>query len=173
LTLNVKLRVLAGLSAAAVALTAAGCGGDDNAKKGGDFKVRATASKFAGPSPLQTTFSAQASNAEGDVLYRWRFDDGTTSNEQNPAHSFPRPGYYLVVLDTRDSNGDADRQSLLLGAWPPAQWNKSQQTQITRQSAIRVQKVQQERTDKRRKELRAQIRREVAQKTGTTPSGSQ
>jgi PKD domain len=172
LTPNVKLTVLAGLSAAAVVMTAAGCGGGSNSNTGGAFKTRASASKFAGPAPLQTTFSAQATNAEGNVLYRWRFDDGTTSTQQSPAHSFPRPGYYLVVLDTRDSNGDSDRQSLLLGAWPAAQWAKSQNTQITRQSAIDVQKVQQARTDKRRNELRRQVRREVAQQSGST-SGSQ
>ena len=54
-------------------------------------------------------------NGDGDVLYRWRFDDGTSSNAQNPAHSFPRPGYYTVILDAFDQSGNRARQS----SWTP------------------------------------------------------
>ena len=86
---------------------------------GGNFDVTGNADQFAGPTPLISRFTASAKNANGDVAYRWRFDDGTTSEEQNPTHTFPRAGYYTVILDACDEDGNNDRQTFLLGAWPP------------------------------------------------------
>jgi hypothetical protein len=162
---NRKLTCIGVTAVAAISLFAAGCGDDDEGG-GGQFKVKATAEKFAGPSPLATRFSASATGAEGDVLYRWRFDDGTSSTETDPAHTFVRPGYYQVILDARDEDGNAARQSLLLGAWPPKQWADAQVKPFTKKSAAAAQKGQQARTDKRRAELRAKIRREAAQQAG-------
>jgi len=164
---NRKLTVIAAVAIAAISLVAAGCGGGDDNKKAGEFKVKANADKFAGPTPLASHFSASVSGAKGDVLYRWRFDDGTTSTEQNPAHNFQRPGYYQVIMDARDANGNAGRQTLLLGAWPPKQWADAQVKPFTKQSAALAQKVQQKRTDARRNELRAKIRREAAAQAAT------
>src|SRR6266576_2997078 len=102
-----KLTALAALMAAVVSLVAAGCGSDNNkSKAGSEFTVKGNADHFAGPTPLSSRFSASVKGGKGDVLYRWRFDDGTTSYDQNPAHTFPRPGYYQVILDARDTNGD-------------------------------------------------------------------
>jgi hypothetical protein len=159
---NRKLTCIGVAAVVAISLIAAGCG-DDDGDGGGQFKVKANAEKFAGPTPLQTRFTASASGADGDVLYRWRFDDGTTSTEPNPAHTFKRPGYYQVILDSRDESGHAARQSLLLGAWPPKQWADAQVKPFTKKSAAQAQKVQQARTDKRRAELRTKIRQEAAQ----------
>jgi PKD domain-containing protein len=164
---NRKLIVPAAIAAVVISLVAAGCGGDDD-KKSAEFKVKGNADKFAGPTPLSSHFTASASGGKGDVLYRWRFDDGTTSTEQNPAHNFPRPGYYQVILDARDSEGNSGRQTLLLGAWPPKQWADAQVKPFTKESAAAAQKVQQKRTDKRRAELRAKIRREAAQAAAGT-----
>jgi len=162
---NRKLTCIGVTTVAAVSLFAAGCG-SDNGGGGGQYKVKANAEKFAGPTPLVTRFSANASGANGDVLYRWRFDDGTTSTEQNPGHTFPRPGYYQVILDARDTDGNAARQSLLLGAWPPKQWADAQVKPFTKKSAAAAQKGQQVRTDKRRAELRAKVRSQAAQQAG-------
>jgi PKD domain len=162
---NRKLTCIGITAVAAMALLAAGCG-DDDGGGGGKFKVKATAEKFAGPTPLVTRFSASTSGEEGDVLYRWRFDDGTTSTDQDPGHTFSRPGYYQVILDARDEDGNAARQSLLLGAWPPKQWADAQVKPFTKKSAAAAQKGQQRRTDRRRAELRAKIRREAAQEAG-------
>jgi hypothetical protein len=153
------------LGAAAIAAGAAGCGGDDGGTKG-KFDASANASSFAGPTPLTVKFSAKSKNADGDVSYRWRFDDGTTSTEENATHSFPRAGYYLVVLDARDSSGANDRQSLLLGAWPPSQWDKAQRTPLTKQSALSAQRQQQQRTEQRRKDLRQKAREQIEQAAG-------
>ena len=75
--------------------------------------------QFAGPTPLVARLKASSKNGDGDVLYRWRFDDGTSSTEQEVTHTFPRAGYYQVILDARDESGDNDRETFLFGAWPP------------------------------------------------------
>jgi hypothetical protein len=145
----------------ALALLGAGCGGGDDKKGSGTLEVKADVDRFAGPVPLNGKFSAKASNADGKVYYRWRFDDGTQSEEQNPSHSFPRPGYYTVILDARDESGNNARQSLLLGAWPVKQWAEAQTKPLTKKSAIHTQKVQQGRTDKRHADTIAQLRKKI------------
>lgn len=147
------------LAAAFVAaLFVAACGGDDKGG-GGNFDVSGNADRFAGPTPLISRFTGKSKNARGDVIYRWRFDDGTTSQEQNPTHSFPRAGYYTVILDAHDEEGNNDRQSFLLGAWPPSQWATAQRTPLTKKRALDAQRVQQARTDARHVDIRKQLRK--------------
>jgi PKD domain len=146
----------------ALALIGAGCGGGDDNQSSGTLEIKADLDRYAGPVPLTGKFSANAKNNEGEVYYRWRFDDGTQSEKQAVTHSFPRPGYYTVILDARDESGNNARQSLLLGAWPVRQWAQAQNKPITRKGAIQTQKVQQARTDKRRKELIAELRKELS-----------
>jgi hypothetical protein len=141
----------------AAALAIAACGGDDGGGNG-NFDVSGDADRFAGPTPLVSRFSADAKNASGDVIYRWRFDDGTTSEEQNPTHTFKRAGYYTVILDARDESGNNDRQTFLLGAWPPQQWAEAQRSPLTKKGALQAQRVQQRRTDARQAEIRRALR---------------
>ncbi|MFA5772357.1 MAG: PKD domain-containing protein [Thermoplasmata archaeon] len=42
------------------------------------------------------------------VSYRWDFDDGTTSVEINPKHTYKRIGSYNVSLTVTDDGGDTD-----------------------------------------------------------------
>jgi PKD domain len=145
-----------------LALVGAGCGGGDK-KSSGTFSASANADHFAGPTPLNVHFTANTKNADGSVHYRWRFDDGTQSEEQGPTHSFPRPGYYTVIMDARDEQGNTARQSLLLGAWPPRQWSTAQRTPLTKKGALAAQRVQQKRTDARRKAQREAERQRLSQ----------
>jgi hypothetical protein len=147
----------------ALALVGAGCGGDDNKDSGnsGDLSLSVDADRFAGPTPLKVNFSAKPKNTTGEVHYRWRFDDGTQSDDPSPSHSFPRAGYYTVIVDVRDESGNNTRQSLLLGAWPPRQWALAQTKPLTKKSALSTQKVQQARTDARHKDLREKLRQEL------------
>jgi PKD domain len=146
----------------ALVMIGAGCGGgSDKEKNTGMLTLGVDADRFAGPAPLTTKFSAKPKGADGQVLYRWTFDDGTRSNEQNPTHSFTRAGYYTVIVDARDESGDNTRQSLLLGAWPPKQWAIAQTKPLTKKGAIQTQKVQQHRTDLRHKQLREQLRKKL------------
>ena len=147
----------------ALALLAAGCGGDDKKSGNGVIEVNGTVDRYAGPVPLTSKFTAKAKNAKGEVYYRWRFDDGTQSEKQSATHTFPRPGYYTVILDARDESGNNSRASFLLGAWPVKQWAEAQSTPITRKGAIQTQKVQQARTDKRRHELLVQLRKKIGE----------
>ncbi|HSD32898.1 MAG TPA: PKD domain-containing protein [Gemmatimonadales bacterium] len=148
--------LLAALVAATFLITA--CGGDDGGNDG-TLNVTGNADRFAGPTPLVSRFTAESKNAKGDVIYRWRFDDGTTSEEQNPTHTFKRAGYYTVILDARDESGNNDRQTFLLGAWPPKQWAEAQRTPLTKEGALKAQRVQQRRTDARHVEIRRELRK--------------
>jgi hypothetical protein len=158
-----RIRVALVPGVLALTLIGAGCGESNDRKADGTLQLSADADRFAGPSPLNVRFSAKPKNAAGDVHYRWRFDDGTQSEDQNPAHSFPRAGYYTVIVDARDESGSNTRQSLLLGAWPPRQWANAQTKPMTPVLAKRVQEVQQRRTDMRHTQLRTELRRRIAQ----------
>ena len=144
--------------AVAGAFAATGCGSDDSGG-GGKFNVTGKVDHFAGPTPLVVRLNASAKNADGDVIYRWRFDDGTSSSKTEVTHTFPKAGYYQVILDARDESGNNDRETFLFGAWPPKQWSEAQRTPLTKKGALQAQKVQQARTDARRKALREELRR--------------
>jgi hypothetical protein len=157
--LRIKVPLLGLVAVSALGMLAVtGCGGDEG-NGGGRFDVSGKVDHFAGPTPLVVKLKASSKNGDGDVLYRWRFDDGTTSTETEVTHTFKRAGYYQVILDARDESGENDRESFLFGAWPPAQWEKAQRTPLTKEGALRTQRVQQARTDRRRAELRQELRR--------------
>ena len=158
-------RVLAAMTVAlAVPFFVASCGGDEDGS-GGTFKIAADADQFAGPAPLISRFTASARNAEGEVGYRWRFDDGTTSKEQNPTHRFTKAGYYTVIVDARDEGGRNDRQTFLLGAWTPQEWSKARRTPLTAKRAKRAQRTQSIRTNKRLLDLRRQFEKRAREQT--------
>jgi PKD domain-containing protein len=158
-----RLKVAAVPGVLALALIGAGCGGHNSKPSGGTLELSVGADRFAGPTPLNVKFSAKPKNAHGEVHYRWRFDDGTESESQSPAHSFPRAGYYTVIVDVRDERGNNTRQSLLLGAWPPRQWAVAQTKAVTPQGAKQTEKVQQHRTDVRHAQLLGELRRRIDQ----------
>jgi gliding motility-associated-like protein len=67
---------------------------------------------FAGVSgcenvPLQLNDSTTVSN--GTLMtWQWDFDDGTTSTDQHPGHTFANPGAYLVTLIATSAEGCSD-----------------------------------------------------------------
>lgn len=140
------------------AVTALGCGDDSGGGGSGRFDVSGKVDHFAGPTPLVVRLNATSKNGDGDVLYRWRFDDGTSSTKQQVTHKFSKAGYYQVILDARDETGENDRESFLFGVWPPEQWSRAQRTPLTKKGAVQAQSVQQQRTDARRKALREKLR---------------
>jgi hypothetical protein len=150
-----RLALTAMLALGAVA--ALGCG-DENGGGSGKFDVSGKVDHFAGPTPLVVRMKASSKNGDGKVLYRWRFDDGTSSTKPEVTHKFSRAGYYQVILDARDETGENDRESFLFGVWPPKQWSTAQRTPLTKKGALQAQRVQQKRTDARRKALREKLR---------------
>lgn len=95
---------------------------------GRTFASDADADTYTGPAPLIVHFTTQTINASGKPSYRWTFDDHhAESTEQNPLHTFSRPGWYAVTMDTRDASGATYRANLLLHAWRPRDWARLQQ----------------------------------------------
>ncbi|MFT5723716.1 MAG: PKD repeat protein [Bacteroidia bacterium] len=66
-----------------------------------DFMVNDT----AGCGPFDVQFTAQSLHANS---YRWFFDDGSESSEENPLHTFVFEGYYDIGLVTYGPGGQAD-----------------------------------------------------------------
>jgi hypothetical protein len=165
------------LGTVVLVLAAAGCGSDskktaspsgttDPSQKGltgaalAPVNLDLEAGPTGGPVPLKTHFQVDAPNSVGNVLYRWRFDDGTSSTEQNPTHVFTQPGFYLVVINTRDSKGNVRTRGAFIGAWSPAQWNKGQRSSIGHLDVEGRKKAMWARTFKRRAAVAAKVRAE-------------
>lgn len=68
------------------------------------MKVTVNPSEIEGMAPFQVKFNADASvtGSPCDPQYRWDFNDGTVSMEQNPVHLFKQPGNYQVTLEVKD-----------------------------------------------------------------------
>jgi PKD repeat protein len=56
----------------------------------------------------EDTFGLTAS----PYTYTWNFDDGTTSTQQNPTHTYQNPGDYYVKLTVEDSTGLSSEDSI-------------------------------------------------------------
>ena len=64
------------------------------------------ASVLSGEVPLEVTFTGNRSTDDKAITsYEWNFDDGSTSNSENPRHTFTRAGSYQVTLIVSDIEG--------------------------------------------------------------------
>ena len=168
---NRRVLFLAGLGAVLLAALVIGAvnvlGGDDSNPghaatvedpnpENPEFHTFADAAPFANAAPMNTRFTATPFKAEGDVKYYWRFDDGTTSSEQNPTHTFTEPGTYSVFVDSRDEEGHKDRYTLILGVWPKDIWQTSEKRRLTQTEQLNAIAAQTKRTAARRKRLKAE-----------------
>jgi hypothetical protein len=169
---------------ALIALVAAGCGGDDDDStkappppdivgeqqqtppKGAiePINMNISARPLAGPTPLTVQFNAQAFDTEGDVLYRWSFDDGTTKFEQAPTKTFTKPGFYVVVVDARDEKGGQRTQGAFIAAWPKALWESGRKRSVSQLDIKGRQDRMWKLTRARRAALIAQYRAEQRKK---------
>jgi len=55
------------------------------------------------PNPLKVQFTDTSNHSP--VSWNWSFGDGTTSNEQNPIHSYAKSGTYTVILTITTAQG--------------------------------------------------------------------
>ncbi len=66
----------------------------------------ASSDATTGTAPLTVKFTGAASDNDGFVSsYFWDFGDGTSSNEQNPSHTYSTAGTYSVTLTVSDNAG--------------------------------------------------------------------
>lgn len=71
--------------------------------------------------PIQ--FNDTSSDGDGYIVnWSWDFGDGTTSNEQNPVHTYGDNGNYTVTLTVTDNNGNTGTYStvVVLANSPPS-----------------------------------------------------
>jgi len=64
-----------------------------------------TADPWEGPAPLEVSFTDTSTG--GPASWTWNFNDGYTSNLQNPIHIFQNPGNYSVSLQVTNVTGQS------------------------------------------------------------------
>lgn len=75
--------------------------------QGGDAVAIIAADQTSGPAPLTVQFDGTNSVATDDTVrdYYWDFDDGQTSREPSPTHTFTAEGEYRVTLRVVTAGG--------------------------------------------------------------------
>jgi len=78
-----------------------------------------SASPRSGEAPLTVQFVGLGADTDGTISsYHWDFDDGTTSNEQNPTHTFASEGTYNITLTVTDNEGEIGTDSVRINTSP-------------------------------------------------------
>lgn len=75
----------------------------------GDTEVPAvdgTATPAAGRFPLEVELTADVVGGTAPYSFLWDFDDGETSTEQNPTHTYDTAGVYYALVQVTDFDGD-------------------------------------------------------------------
>jgi len=62
----------------------------------------------------QIQFTGVVQNGASDYKWKWNFGDGTTSNEQNPTHSYNGPGVYTITMTLTDGLNQKSTDTLQL-----------------------------------------------------------
>jgi PKD repeat protein len=83
------------VAAAAVAFMSPACSDDEIGN------VTVLAEPTEGEAPLTVEFLARTGGEDIGFTYQWDFGDGSTSEEQDPTHTYTEPGEYYVDLDVR------------------------------------------------------------------------
>lgn len=66
----------------------------------------ASGSPLTGDAPLDVQFEASDSKDDNEITgYFWDFNDGSTTTDKNPSHTFSEPGEYEVELSVKDAEG--------------------------------------------------------------------
>ena len=80
----------------------------------------ATSDVTEGEAPLEVSFVGdQSTDDVGIVAYAWNFNDGTTSLEANPVHTFSNAGTYDVVLTVTDADDLIDSETVTITVTAP------------------------------------------------------
>jgi len=75
----------------------------------------ASANPLSGDALLVVSFVGIGIDVDGTIVsYHWNFRDGSTSNQQNPVHTFVNQGIYDVVLTVTDDDGATGSDTVLI-----------------------------------------------------------
>jgi len=75
----------------------------------------ASANPLSGDALLVVSFVGIGIDVDGTIVsYHWNFRDGSTSNQQNPVHTFVNQGIYEVVLTVTDDDGATGSDTVLI-----------------------------------------------------------
>ena len=80
-----------------------------------------------GPAPLTVQFSLEHFETDTPVKpkYTWDFGDGSKkSHEQNPKHTYKKPGKYKAIIKVTDAVGQAGEEDLPIEVVKPADYVK-------------------------------------------------
>ncbi len=74
-----------------------------------------------GKAPLTVRFKSGRDPDSGKppLKFLWKFADGTESTEENPVHTFTKPGSYEVTLQASDATGDTDEDFIQIEVHGP------------------------------------------------------
>ena len=73
-------------------------------------EAKATATPALGVVPLEVRFAGS-----GGETYRWDFDDGATSDQPAPVHTYTKPGLYTASLTVTDKAGASATTHIAIG----------------------------------------------------------
>jgi len=73
------------------------------------------ATPSSGVTPLSVSFIGSGTDSDGRIIsYFWDFGDGTTTDEQNPVHTFSKVGTHSVTLAVTDNGGAIGKKSITI-----------------------------------------------------------
>lgn len=76
-------------------------------------KASFTSNSTLACAPTNIQFNDNSTSGSGSITsYLWDFGDGTTSNQQSPAHAYSQPGYYSVSLTVQNSGGCSNKAAV-------------------------------------------------------------
>jgi PKD repeat protein len=73
----------------------------------------------AGPAPLTIQFRGSAAGGKAPYTYNWDFGDGSTSNLQNPAHTYQQANSYMATLTVTDGENRRASASQVINVVSP------------------------------------------------------
>lgn len=77
--------------------------------------LTAEASPLRGSPPLRVSFTASATDPDGQIVYvLWDFGDGTTAAQLNTQHTYNAEGAFTAVLQVRDDDGAVESKSFTI-----------------------------------------------------------